>query len=350
MNGGGAERVQLAIMRHLVDAGHEVHLVLAHEGGVLMPLVPREVRVIPLRAKRLFATLPGLVGYLRKEKPWSLHAVMWPCTVLAVAAKMIARVKTRLLLVDHVALSKQYPAGRQQAMLRATLGFFYPRADHVAAVSHGAAANTERLAGMPPGSVETIYNPMHLPAELPAADPGHTQWRDGAPRLVTLGRLDSQKNHDLLLRAFHKLLEVHPDATLLILGEGSLRGQLEQARHDLGLDRRAMLPGFAVDPWPLLVSADLFVLSSDYEGLPLVLVEAMHAGLRIVSTDCVTGPSELLDDGKYGRLVPVGDEDALARAMIEELEAPRQPERQRARAQEIVGARNLERYEDLLAS
>jgi glycosyltransferase involved in cell wall biosynthesis len=166
---------------------------------------------------------------------------------------------------------------------------------------------------------------------------------------VTLGRLSNQKNHALLLKAFRRVLDQLPGARLVILGEGPLRVELEKLREELGLAGKVDLPGFAVDPWPILVSADLFVLSSDYEGMSLVLVEAMHAGLRVVSTDCVAGPAELLESGRYGRLVPVGSEQALAQAIIQELAAPRNPGRQQARARKITGEPNLRRYEELLA-
>ena len=348
MAGGGAERVQLEIMRHLVAAGHEVDLILAFDGGVLLPLVPPQVRVISLRANRLAGSLAGLVRYLKQEKPWTLHAIMWPCTVIAAAARMIARSSTKLLLSEHIALSKQYPSRRQKLLLQASLRFSYPRAGHVVAVSKGAARDVETLAGMPLGSVKVIYNPMDLPLVLPARDNAEVQWKANGPRILTLGRLSDQKNQGLLIEAFKAVLKTHPDARLVILGDGPLRGELEERRTRLGLDGKVDLPGFVRDPWPWLVSADVFVLSSDYEGMSLVLVEAMHAGLRVVSTDCVAGPAELLADGQYGELAPVGDADALARAILRAIEAPDHPERQRARAAEITGDTNLQRYADLL--
>ncbi|UUR08419.1 glycosyltransferase [Sphingomonas glaciei] len=348
LGGGGAERVQVAIIRHLVAAGHQVDLILAFHGGVLLPLLPPGVRIIELRAKRLAGAFPGLVRYLRAERPWSLQAIMWPCTVLAVASKMAARTSTKLLLSEHIALSKQYPSSLQQFILRATLSLFYPRAQSVVAVSQGAASDVEALAGMPTGAVEVIYNPMDLPPLPPPSQATDRDPGSGDPLLITVGRLFDQKNHALLLRAFRRVLVRLPRATLIILGEGALRGQLESLCKALGLEGQVKLPGFAADPWPLLLAADLFVLSSDYEGMSLVLVEAMHAGLRIVSTDCVAGPAELLENGRYGRLVPVGDEVALAEAILRELDMPRNRDRQRARARAITGRPNLRRYEELL--
>jgi glycosyltransferase involved in cell wall biosynthesis len=228
--------------------------------------------------------------------------------------------------------------------------FFYRRAEHRIAVSRGAAEDVAKLAGLPASAVEVVYNPIDFPEVIGRTSLSEQVWQFGSPRIVTAGSLKAEKNHPLLLRAFALLLKHHPEARLLILGEGSLRLRLEALCDELGLGQRVSLPGFQLDLWPFLASADLFVLSSDYEGMSLVIVEAMHAGLRVVSTDCEAGPAELLDNGRYGRLVPVGDVEALARAMIAELATPKNAERQRARAREITGPSNLQRYEELLTS
>lgn len=349
MDGGGAERVQLAIMRHLQDAGHEVDLLLAFDRGVLLPLVPPGVRIIPLEAKRLAGTFPGLVRYLRTERPWSLQAIMWPCTVIAVAARMAARVPTKLVLSDHTFLSEQYPGGWSRRVLRTSMALFYRRAEHRIAISDRAASDLARLAKLAPTDVEVILNPIDLPTTIQESDEAKAAWGEASPRILAVGALKEVKNHQLLLKAFARVAKELPSARLVLVGEGALRAELEELREELGLRNRIVFTGFQLDPWPYLAGADLFVLSSNYEGLPLVLAEAMHAGLRIVSTDCVTGPAEMLDHGHYGRLVPVGDEQALARAMIDELKTAADPNRQNARAREIVGPANLRRYEHLLA-
>jgi glycosyltransferase involved in cell wall biosynthesis len=158
--------------------------------------------------------------------------------------------------------------------------------------------------------------------------------------------LKAQKNHALLLRSFARMQR--GDEQLLILGEGPLRSDLERLATDLGIADRVAMPGFKVDPWPYLASAELFALSSDYEGYPLALAEAMHAGLKIVSTDCVSGPSEMLDRGRFGSLVPVGDEQALAAAMEEGLRLPHSAKLVRERAETVSGAGIVDRYLDLL--
>jgi glycosyltransferase involved in cell wall biosynthesis len=254
-----------------------------------------------------------------------------------------------LVLSDHTFLSDHYAGARKHMALRTSMSLLYPRAEHRVAVSRGAATDVAKLSGLPREAVEVIYNPVGLPETIEATSEARQSWAGASPRIISAGSFKAEKNHDLLIRAFAIVAKQHPQARLIILGDGSLRTELEALCDTLGLRDKVVLPGFQLDPWPFYANADLFVLSSDYEGMSLVLVEALHAGLRVVSTDCEAGPAELLDGGRYGRLAPVGDEQALAAAMLEELNAPPNTDRQRARAREISGPANLERYEELLA-
>ena len=348
--GGGAERVQLAVIAALVAKGHRVDLVLAHRGGVLLELLPPEVRVIELSQRRLSGIIRPLARYLKRERPDAIHAVMWPLTVLVPLAHRLARSRALLMVSEQAALSRQYPAPATRALLRLTARLAWPLADLRIACADGTAADSAAVSGLPLGAFEVIHNPIEPPASMAPDPAAEALWGDASHRLINVGRLADQKNHALLLRAFRRLLEVHPQARLMILGEGPLRGELEQQARSLGIDRNLLLPGFTLRPFGYLATAELFVLSSDYEGLPLVLAEAMHAGLRIVSTDCVSGPRELLAGGRYGRLTPVGDEAALAEALIAELVAPRDTERQRARAAEMSGTASIGRYVELLTA
>jgi glycosyltransferase involved in cell wall biosynthesis len=165
-------------------------------------------------------------------------------------------------------------------------------------------------------------------------------------RIITAGSLDDHKDHALLIRAFAQVTK-HRDARLMILGAGSLRGELENLCGALGVGDQVLFPGFVADPWPYLFSASTFALSSKYEGYALVIVEAMHAGLKIVSTDCPSGPAELLQGGRYGTLVGVGDEDALAKALLTALDESSAPEGLPQRVEEVAGDFVLERYAQL---
>ncbi len=348
MGGGGAERVALTLIQGFVERGHQVDLVLAEAKGELLPLVPPGVRVIDLRAPRLRHAILPLARYLKREKPDAVQVSMWPLTIAGILARRIARSPARLMVSDHANLSRHYAHSRAaKSMLRRTTRWFYPAADHRVVVSAQAADDLASLSGVPRGKFEVIHNPISPPASIATNPEVEQLWGKGGPRIITVGALKQEKNQALLLRAF-ATLRSHLDAKLMILGEGPLRTHLEALAKELGVADRVLMPGFRADPWPYLASADLFVLSSDHEGFGLVLVEAMHAGLRVVSTDCAGGPREILDDGGYGRLVPPGDADALADAMAAALAEPAAPERMRERAMELTGPAQLARYEQLL--
>jgi glycosyltransferase involved in cell wall biosynthesis len=247
-------------------------------------------------------------------------------------------------------LSVHYPKPRQRLAMRLSMTAFYPRADKVIAVSQGAAADVARLAGLSADVVEVVYNPIDLPNEVAETAASRQLWGEQGPRIISAGALKPEKNHELLIRAFAQLLDRRPSARLLIIGEGALRPRLQALCVEVGIDDKVRMAGFQLDPWPYYAGADLFVLSSDNEGLPLVLVEAMHAGLRLVSTECAEGVGEILDGDRFGKLVPVGNEDALAAAMEQALDEPANPARQKARARELAGPRQFARYVELLTA
>lgn len=347
LGGGGAERVMLASMRDLVARGHRVDLIVMHGDGALMPLLPSEVRVIDLKAGRIRDTFLPLVRYLKRERPDALHAQMWPTTVIAVAAHRLAGSDALLMVSDQVALSPHMTSPRQMQALRWSARLAYPRADVRVMCSADAADDLCRVAGLDRASFEIVTNPIEPPATLASNAKVEALWGDADGRIINTGSFKGQKNQALLLRAF-AATKARPRAKLMILGEGALRPELEALARELGIANRVIMPGFDLDPWPYFASADMFVLSSDYEGFPLVLAEAMHAGLRLVSTDCPTGPAELTENGRFGQLVPTGDAGALAAAIDAAWTAPHDPEAQRARAMAVAGPAQIARYAELL--
>lgn len=346
LGGGGAERVALASAKDLADKGHKVDLVLVRAVGDLLPLVPKDVRVVDLKARRILAAMPPLTRYLREERPDTLHAVMWPVTVVAIMARRLARSSARLVISDQVALSRQVTGGLQRRLLEWTTRWLYPLADVRIVCSKTAADDLARLSGIPRDRIEVIYNPISPPKRIASNARVEALWKGKGPRLITIGSMKDQKNHALLLDAFARVAA--KDARLMLLGQGPLRAALERQAEALGIADRVIFPGFSVDPWPFLASADLFVLSSDYEGFPLVLAEAMHAGLKVVSTDCVSGPAEMLEGGRHGRLVPCGDAGALAAAINAALAEPSDPAAMRRRAVAMAGPAMIARYTELL--
>ena len=348
LGGGGAERVALATAKDLAERGHHVDLVLVEASGDLLPLVPKAVRVIDLKARRIIASLPSLARYLREERPDTLHAHMWPLTIVAITAHRLAQSPAKLVVTDHVALSRQVTGGVQRRLLNWSTRLLYPFADARTIISEVAANDLSRLSGLARDCIEVIYNPISPPKRIASNARVEALWKGKGPRIITVGAFKEQKNHALLLDAFARVVAKEP--MLMLLGEGPLRGALQQQASDLGMADRVLMPGFEVDPWPFLASADLFVLSSDYEGFPLVLAEAMHAGLKVVSTDCVSGPSEMLEGGRWGKLVPCGDAQALAGAIDAALGEPADPARMRERAIAIAGPAMIQRYSELLTA
>ena len=348
MGGGGAERVALTLIRSFVARGHSVDLLLKNAHGDLLRFLPEGVRVLDLEASRVRNVVRPLARYLRQERPDAIQVSMWPLTVAAIIARKLSGTRTRLIVSDHAALSRQY-AGRglvHRQLLKWTIRLFYPWADARVVVAADAGRDLALLSGLPLGAFEVIYNPVD-PVRRQAPDPEVERlWGGPGSRILNVGRLAAQKNQRLLLDAFARLAAGR-EARLLILGEGQLRGQLERRAAELGIADRVAMPGFRIDPQPFYESADLFVLSSDFEGYPLVLIEALQCGLPIVSTDCPTGPSEILAGGEAGRLVPCGDAAGLAEAMAAELQSTREPEVLKARAAEL-SRDAAERYLELM--
>jgi len=350
LSGGGAERVALTLIKNFVSRGYIVDLLLMKAEGELMQLVPREVRVIDLKAARIRDLFFPLLRYLRKERPAGVQVSMWPLTIIGILAHRAAASRSRLVVSDHTTLSKHYAQllGFRSFLMRASIRLLYPFADSRVIVSERAADDLAALSGIDRSSVDVIYNPIEAPTQHPKEYPEVEQlWGVNQGRILTVGSLKAEKNHVLLIRAFARLRLEFP-ARLMILGEGPLRDQLEKTALEEQVSERVLLPGFAVDPWPYFRSAHLFVLSSDYEGFGNVLVEAMHCGLPVVSTDCEGGPQEILERGKYGTMVPPGDVQALANAIEKALLAPARSEQLQARARELSGQGSLDRYLQLM--
>jgi glycosyltransferase involved in cell wall biosynthesis len=346
LRGGGAERVALRLIEDFVAQGYEIDLLVMEAYGELLPLLPPNVRVIDFQAPRIRDVLIPLVRYLRTERPLGIQIFMWPLTVIGVIAHRLARSRARLVLSDHTTLSQQYAhlSAFRGRVMRLSIAWTYPRADARVIVSHDAARDLAGLSGIALASIDVIYNPIAVPHVEPAAvQAAEESWPAGAARILTVGSLTAAKNHHLLIDAFARLCERRP-ATLVILGDGPLRETSATQALAVGVADKVQMPGFVVNPAAHYTTADLFVLSSDYEGYPLVLVEAMRSGLSIVSTDCESGPREILDGGTFGRLVPCGDPVLLAEAMVDALDYPADSALLQERAEALSGQDTSDRY------
>jgi glycosyltransferase involved in cell wall biosynthesis len=330
---GGAERTILNLIDGLASRGHSVDLLLARAEGPYLSEIPKHVRTVvlnpsSLEALRTLGSLPALVNYLRRERPDALLASLH-ANVISLWARRLARTRTRVVINEQNTFSvstEQSPVAYRSVVPLLTKAF-YPWADLVTAVSKGVADDLAVTTGVPKRQIQVIYNPVITPdlkrKAMESLD--HLWFRpDQPPVVLAAGRLDPQKDFPTLIRAFKRVRESGP-ARLVILGEGSERPGLQALIRELELDQHVALPGFVSNPYAYMAHASVFALSSRWEGLPTVLIEAMCCGAQVVSTDCPSGPSEILANGLYGRLVPVGDSAALSAAITAALRDPRRP-------------------------
>jgi glycosyltransferase involved in cell wall biosynthesis len=319
--GGGAERTYLELAATFAERC-DVDLVLATAGGDLIDRVSSSVRVIELGARRVATSLPALVRYVRRTRPDAILSNLGHTNVVAILARSLARTPTRVVVCEQNHLSTATDGSRRMRdrLLPFLLGRLYGRADAVIAVSRGVADDLGARLGLDI-DIEVIPNPIDS-ADLrrQAVGPSGHPWLDGEgpPVAVAVGRLTTQKDFTTLLRAVATCRASTP-LRLVILGEGEERQALETEVARLGLADAVSMPGFVANPYRHMRAADVFVLSSRWEGLPTVLLETRALGTPIVSTDCPSGPATILCDGALGRLVPVGDHRALAAALIETL-------------------------------
>lgn len=364
---GGVAAIMVALANELAGRGHGIEVVAVRSQGRMRERLDPDVAVVELNCGRTLFALPGLLRYLRSRRPDVLiSAALHLNSIAVLAARLLFFQRPRVIATEHSAMA---PAIKESGPLRAALlpllaRVVYRLSERLVCCSEGIRGEAIRKLGLPPERVVTIYNPIVTPTALAqldqepdvtwaALDPGsvsgleQTAAPEESPLIVTMGRLAPQKDQATLLRAFARLCARRP-ARLLVFGDGPLRAELETLAAELGVAARLRFAGFTQRPIACLKQADLFVLSSAFEGFPNVLVEALLAGLPIVSTDCEFGPRELLADGAQGRLVPVGNAEALAKAMQAALDDTVDPATQHQRALAFTAERSTDAYEALL--
>ena len=319
LRGGGAERTMLNLAHGLSERGYAVDLVLARAEGPYLREVKESIRLVDLNGSRLLTSLPVLVRYLRHERPLAMLSIMNYTSIVALWARRLAGVSTQVVVSERNMLSyaaQQAPDQPLRLMPR-LIRRFYPWADGIVAVSKGVADDLAQVTDLPRERIQVIYNPVVTPElrEKAQAPLDHPWFAPGEPPvLLAAGRLVMKKDFPTLIQAFARVRRARP-ARLLILGQGPERPVLQALVRQLGLEQDVSLPGFVANPYPYMARAALFVLSSRWEGLPGVLIEALYCGVPLIATDCPSGPREILADGQYGQLVPVGDVAALTRAI-----------------------------------
>lgn len=371
LSAGGSQRRTLTLAAGFAKRGHRVELVVMRAEGPLARELPDTLSLIALKSRLLDLTngklrlgrrlqliigIPALARYLRTAHPDLLLSAASHANVPASWAHLLARSSTALVLrvSNHYSASVGGGSGNATDQRARVRRWLFPRADAVIAVSDAVAEDTRRVTGLPRERITTIYNPMFTEALLERAkEPVTHPWLEDrdVPVILGAGRLSAQKDFPTLLRAFAKVLEQRP-ARLLILGDSkqsTSRDELLQLAAELEVADDVDLPGFVTNPLAYMARASVFALSSAWEGLPGVLIEAMACGCPVVSTDCPGGSREILNDGRAGPLVPVGDADALAKAILALIEAPTPRDVLLARATDFDVDRAVESYLQLFA-
>ena len=323
---GGVGKTRILLANEFIRQGCQVDLVLGKQEGQYMEMLDPAVRVVILGTSHALFGVPRLAWYFRKERPDVVLTQRIRVNVLALRARQLAGVNVPIFVTINTLVAKQmevFDPGKGVKQLR-MLRRYYPQNDGIIAVSRGVAEEASNVLGLPAEKIEVIHDPVVTQAmEERAREPVDHPWlRPGQPPVILgMGRLDPVKDFSSLLRAFAKL-RAEMDCRLILLGKGKLRDELIGLAAELGIKDQCDLPGFVENPYAWLSKAALFVLSSRFEGFSLALAEALALGIPAVATDCPCGPREILDEGRYGPLVPVGDVDALAQAMLTTLRRP----------------------------
>lgn len=321
LDGGGAERAFLNLARGLRELVGTVDLVVGSAVGAYRSEIPEGVRVVDLGASRLAFALPGLVRYLHSARPARLYSALEEANVLALLSRRIAGARTLVFPSIRNTLSQEVSGkgAARAAALRQMARVLYPGADGVIAVSAGAADDAAAVLGLTRDRITVISNPTLTPdIERLACAPLDEGWfAPGAPPVVLgCGRLVPQKDFATLMTAVAQVKTQMP-VRAIILGEGPSRDELTQQACRLGLADDVSFRGFEANPFRYMARCSVFALSSRHEGSPNVLVQALACGAPVAATDCPSGPREILRDVAQGRLVPVGDAPALARAIMD---------------------------------
>ena len=386
---GGVQRVVSILARSFVETGLRTQILTCSNSGALRTTLPPEVEVIELPRSNPFiarlvafracltrfpavfryvlmirdgsktlAYLPGLISQLRDDPPAAFFAATPYMNMEAVIARSLSGRSFRLVISERSHFSSGKPRKRRRARrLFRAMRSTYSAADAIVAVSEGVAEDLNLSIGIPRDRITTVHNPTITPdfAERVAESIDDAWFSDPhVPILLAVGRISGQKDYDTLLRAF-AIASKERELRLAIIGDQASKGskssrteRLRRLAKELKIDENLRFLGVKTNPVRFMARSSLLVLSSRWEGLPNVLLEALACGTPIVSTDCPNGPREILAGGTYGRLVPVGDPKSLAAAILQTLQSPPDPNSLRRRAADFSYERSIGKYRELI--
>ncbi len=352
LKGGGAEKIMINLAEGFLKRELSVDLLLARAEGDYLNLVPKDVRVIDFDSMHIALSFPKFLRYLKTERCNTVLAV-FGSDVLSLVAKKIFKKNLRVFIRLERMISTDF-SPRYGLLWRTSfriLKHLLPSADGIISLSHETTEDLKRVVPKASSLIRNIYNPVVTPEIIKKScdSPSHP-WiskKDNIPIVLSVGRLVVDKDHMTLLRAFNRIVKKFP-AHLILLGQGPLEKQLKDYVRISKLTEFVDFAGFKMNPYAFMANANVTVLSSVNEGLPNVLIESMACGTPVVSTDCASGPREILRDGIHGQLVPIRDDKALADAIIQTLEHPPQKNILKKRAMDFSVDACIEDYMQFL--
>ncbi|PSP39470.1 glycosyltransferase [Halobacteriales archaeon QH_7_65_31] len=345
---GGAERVTVNLANQLAENGYQVEVVVVSRQGELVTDLVSDVQFTVLPADRMRWAVIPLIKHLRSSQPDTVISFLTPANIIMILSVKLSMISPQIIVTEHGKKLNEDSVSTQRDLILAK--YLYKYADGIVGVSKGVSQDIINWANVDSNKVFTIYNPA-ISEELITGDssiPSQLKPQQNNTKIVlSAGRHVEQKDFQTLIRSFAKLRADYSNLQLIILGEGELTAEYKRLSNELGIQENMILPGFVDDPFQYMRYADVFALSSRWEGLSLVLMEAMACGTPVVSTDCPSGPAEVLKNGEYGELVPVGDSEAMQNALKNTLESPLSAEKLRERARDFSIERSTKQYQKL---
>ena len=323
LDGGGAQRVALNLCEGLINHGFIVELILVRKEGALSKSVPKGVNIKVLNSSRTLFAIPALAKMIKENKYDRLISFMGYVNICAIAASLLSLSSTKIIVTEHSTISREKDRYKfRKIFQRFLMKFLYPKAYKIVAVSGGAATELKSTLRLK-RNIDVIHNPiMNKALNIENREiPNHAWFKDEVPVVLAVGRLVSLKDYPTLIKAISQVNNKQT-CRLIILGEGEERNKLQELINKVGISDNVSMPGFVEDVYNYMYASDIFVLSSISEGFGNVIVEALACGTPIISTDCPHGPSEILKGGKFGKLTPVNNVNALANAIDEAIKSP----------------------------
>lgn len=352
--GGGAEKVSISLANEFSRLGHRVHIAALNDEGPMKAILNPEIQVGILRSRRVLFSIHLILNAIRKVKPDLLISHMTHINVATSISARLIGYHNRHVAVEHNMMEKNFKLLNSTTVKLAykLSKWVYKWPNKIVAVSNGVKNSVISFCNIPESKMAVIYNPVvedsHLLRERSRDSSLHHFFSNNSkPVFLGVGSLTEQKNFANLIRAFY-LVKKELESNLLILGEGPLRSELKAEIASLKLNDSVELLGFKKNVPDYMLAADVFVLSSDWEGLPTVLIEAMSYNMRVVSTACPSGPDEILLNGKYGDLAELNNPRDLANKMISAV--LNQQIATRVRARDFLSRKAAQKYLELLGN